>query len=209
MFENDYAVNGNGKAVQSPPHPSTNNNLRPALLEPQISLFGCVSDDMFWSFKTQLASALRLRGELCLELSTTGGDAETGRRIAEEIRICREYRGRNILFFGKTFIYSAGVTIMAGFPKEERYLSKDCHLLIHSRRMDKEVHFIGPLSSNVQVAEEVLANLKSGLALEHDGFKSLAEGCELSFDEIKKRAAKNWYLTGDEALELGMVHALL
>lgn len=204
MFENDYTA-GNIASLA----PTVRDDIRPALLTPQISLFGPVCDDMFWSFKRQLDVALNNSGELCLELSTTGGDAETGRRIAEEIRMCREYRGRDILFLGKTFIYSAGITIMAAFEQNERYLSKDCHLLIHSRRLDKHVHFSGPLSSNVQVAEEVLAQLQSGLDLENEGFRKLAEGCSIPFEEIQKRASKNWYLTADQALEFGLVRKLL
>ncbi len=208
MFENEYPyLNGNGNgtttAVTLP------DTIRPALLDPQICLFGSVCDSMFWSFKKQLEEALKFPGELCLELSTTGGDAETGRRIAEEIRICREYRGRDILFFGKTFIYSAGITIMAAFEKEQRYLSRDAHLLIHSRRIEKNLNFSGPLSSNIAVAEEMLASLKSGMNLEHAGFESLARGCTLSVEEIERRAGKNWYLTAEEACKIGLVKKLL
>lgn len=207
MLQNQHSpFNGNNPA----PEPATGREtIRPALLDPQISLFGTVGDAMFWSFKAQMQDALKTEGEICLELSTTGGDAETGRRIAEEIRICREYRGREVLFFGKTFIYSAGVTIMAAFDKEQRYLSRDCQLLIHSRRLNETIQLNGPLSSNIDIAKSALANLQSGLQLEQAGFESLSRGCSLSLEEIKQRAAKNWYLTAAEACEIGMVRQLL
>lgn len=208
MFENEYPYfNGNGGVARNPG--TISDAIRPALLDPQICLFGTVGDNMFWSFKKQLEEALKSPDELCLELSTTGGDAETGRRIAEEIRICSEYRGRDILFFGKTFVYSAGITIMAAFEKERRYLSRDCHLLIHSRRIERDVHLSGPLSSNIAVAEEMLASLRSGMTLEQAGFESLARGCTLSLEEIEKRASKNWYLTAEEACKIGLIQELL
>jgi ATP-dependent protease ClpP protease subunit len=194
---------------ETPLQPELDHDLREALLEPEISLFGCVDDQLFWSFKSQLKKALAVPGEIVLELSTTGGDAETARRIALELRLCQELRGRKLVFLGKSFIYSAGITIMSGFAKENRYLSRDCHLLIHSRRLDKHVHYTGPLSSNVQVAEEVLMELKSGLELEREGFQHLARGSNVSLEEIQRRAAKNWYLRAPEAVKLGLVHGLL
>ena len=206
MFEHEYPYRGNGNIE---PVPQASRTIRPALLDPQISLFGGVCDDMFQSFKQQLRKALDGYSEIAVELSTNGGDADTARRIADEVRLCREYRGRELLFVGKSFVYSAGITIMSGFEKECRYLTKDCHLLIHSRRLDKHVHFSGPLSSNVQIAEEMLAQLKSGLDLENEGFRRLAAGSNIGFAEIQKRAAHNWYLRAEEALELGLVEGLV
>lgn len=179
------------------------------LLAPSIRLFGNVNDVMFGSFQSQLDSVLRSDANITLELSTTGGDAETGRRIALDLRLAHEYRNKSLLFFGKSFIYSAGVTMMSAFKKEERFLSKDCVLLIHSRRTDQNVHYSGPLTSNVQLAEEMLASLKSGIKLECAGFQNLAEGSKLSADDIIKKASQNWYVAADEALELGLVQGLI
>jgi ATP-dependent protease ClpP protease subunit len=193
----------------TPLQPEMDHDLRDALLEPEISLFGCVDDQLFWSFKSQLEKTLAVPGDIVLELSTTGGDAETARRIALELRLCQELRGRKLIFLGKSFIYSAGITIMSAFPKHARYLSRDCHLLIHSRRLDKHVHYAGPLSSNVQIAEEILMDLKSGLELEREGFEDLAKGSNVSLENIQRRAANNWYLRASEAVELGLVQGLL
>jgi ATP-dependent protease ClpP protease subunit len=194
---------------ETPLQPELDHDLREALLEPEISLFGCVDDQLFWSFKSQMEKALAVPGDIVLELSTTGGDAETARRIALELRLSQELRGRKLIFLGKSFIYSAGITIMSGFAKENRYLSRDCHLLIHSRRLDKHVHYTGPLSSNVQIAEEVLMELKSGLELEREGFQDLARGSNVSPEEVQRRAANNWYLRAPEAVKLGLVEGLL
>jgi ATP-dependent Clp protease protease subunit len=178
------------------------------LLAPNIRLFGNVNDAMFADFRAQLDNALS-DNDVVLELSTTGGDAETGRRMALDLRLAQEYRHKNLLFFGKSFIYSAGVTIMSAFKKEDRFLSRDCLLLIHSRRMDQTVHYSGPLNSNVKIAEEMLASLKSGIRLECAGFKALAKGSKMSADDIMEKASTNWYLEAQEALDLGLVQGLL
>jgi ATP-dependent protease ClpP protease subunit len=179
------------------------------LLAPSIRLFGNVNDVMFSNFQAQLDDALKTDNDIIVELSTTGGDAETGRRIALDLRLASEYRKKNLLFIGKSFIYSAGVTVMSAFKKEERFLSKDCLLLIHSRRTDQTVHYNGPLTSNLQLAEEMLASLKSGIRLECLGFQNLAEGSELNADDIMKKASQNWCLEAEEALKLGLVQGLI
>lgn len=184
--------------------------IRPALLNPAISLFGSVNDQMFERFQFQLSQALETDAqEIAMELSTTGGDAETARRIALEINLFEKYRERKLLFFGKSFVYSAGVTIMSAFDRENRYLSKDCLLLIHARRLDKTVHYFGPLSSNVQIAEEMLGELKSGIELERQGFRALAEGSKISPEEVEKRAVRNWYACAEEALDCGLIKAVI
>jgi ATP-dependent protease ClpP protease subunit len=203
MFEDEYPFLS---PVTEQAKPTS--RIKSRLLQPAIRLFGCVDDRMFDSFSEQLSAALNAEETISLELSTTGGDAETARRIALEIRLCREYQQREMLFFGKSFIYSAGVTILSAFEKECRHLSEDCQLLIHSRRLSKQVHFAGPLSANVQVAEEILAELKAGMELERKGFEDLAQGSVLTPREIEERAAHNWYLNAEEALRLGLVQGV-
>jgi hypothetical protein len=53
-----------------------------------------------------------------LELTTEGGDADGARRMALEIRLCREWHNRDTYFVGKTVVMSAGITIMAAFPRQ-------------------------------------------------------------------------------------------
>lgn len=190
--------------------PREESGIRPALLDPAIRLFGNVDNAMFEKFQEQLAQAIEgTDDEIAVELSTTGGDAETARRIAFDIRMSQQYRGRRLLFFGKSFVYSAGIIIMSAFGRNERFLSKDCLLLIHARRMDKQVHFFGPLASNVQIAEELLGELNSGIALERAGFRDLAAGSKITAEEIEKRATRNWYASADEALQCGLVAELI
>jgi hypothetical protein len=97
---------------------------------------------------------------------------------------------------------------MAGFPRSKRFLSKDCVLLIHERRLTKTIELSGPLGSNVQVLKENLSQLETGIALEREGFRRLAKGSSLALEDLCKRAARNWYVRAEEALELGLVAGL-
>jgi ATP-dependent protease ClpP protease subunit len=61
--------------------------------------------------------------------------------------LLRQEHGRDVWFLGKTLVASAGVTVMAAFPKAKRWLTRDSALLIHGRRMVKDLHLEGPLGS--------------------------------------------------------------
>ncbi|MEI9963814.1 MAG: peptidase S14 [Caulobacteraceae bacterium] len=179
-----------------------------ALMRPHVRLFGDVNEALFSSFRHQVEAAGGA-DPLVVELTTCGGEAETGRRMALEIRLIGETTGRRILFLGKTVVYSAGVTIMAAFPRRDRYLSRDTVLLVHGRRMDMNVHFTGPLKAQAQVAREMLAQIEVGLELERAGFAQLVEESDVSLDEVCDRAASNWYVPAEEALRRGLVAGLI
>jgi ATP-dependent protease ClpP protease subunit len=179
-----------------------------AISRPNIRLFGTVDDAFFDRFSDQLRKVLDTNDPIILELTTLGGDADTGRRIALDLRLARE-TGRETFFVGKTAVYSAGVTIMAAFPPGNRHLSRDCMLLIHERRVDQQVHFSGPLKSNIQLAEEMIGQLQVGIALERDGFRHLIEGSDLSLDEVTRRAEGSWYLSAEDALRYRLVAGLV
>ena len=66
-----------------------------------IRVFGKVSEAMRTEFVRQQAEAQPSRA-VVLELSTSGGDADVDRRIAQEIRLWREKEGRELFFLGKT-----------------------------------------------------------------------------------------------------------
>ncbi|MEA2780472.1 MAG: hypothetical protein QOK29_2016 [Rhodospirillaceae bacterium] len=178
-------------------------------LESNIRLFGSIDDLVLKSFLDQLERALGREEPVVLELMTIGGDADVGRRIALEMRLVRERRGRETRFIGKTVIYSAGVTIMSGFRPADRYVTQDARLLIHERRLDKDVHFAGPLLACIQRARELIAELENSLAIETEGFENLIAGTKITSDEVIDLAKHNWYLTAKEALDLGLIGGIL
>jgi hypothetical protein len=118
-------------------------------------------------------------------------------------------KGRQVLFLGKTTVYSAGVTMMAAFPVADRFLTADTQLLIHCRRMDEQVHFQGPLKSCAQQARVQLAKIEAGLQLQDEGFRELIEGSDIDFQEVSEKAADNWYLTAEEALARRLAAGIL
>jgi ATP-dependent protease ClpP protease subunit len=117
---------------------------------------------------------------------------------------------REVFFLGKTYVYSAGITLMAAVPASHRYLTRDTVLLIHERRMDKKVHFNGALRSAIAVAQDLLAELEIGQKLERNDFEHLVAGTELTTDALLDRVMnKDWYVTADEALALKLVAGLV
>jgi ATP-dependent Clp protease, protease subunit len=180
----------------------------PRRLRSNIRLDGTVDMAMLQSFLEQRERALAGADPIVIELFTNGGDADVGRRIALETRLCRDLHGRETIFIGKTTVYSAGVTIMAAVPAAQRFLTRDTVLLIHERRLEKDVRFSGPLRANLTLARSLLAELEAGIALEDEGFRDLAAGSGVAPDEVKARAGQGWYLTATEAAERGLVAGL-
>lgn len=182
-----------------------------ALLQrPHIRLSGPVNDAMLQKFLEQLDGALGNAGPIVLELTTSGGEADVGRRIAEDIRIQTERDGTELLFLGKTAVFSAGVTIMSAFPRERRFLSKDAYLLIHERRLQKDLHLNGALRSVEGVIRDLLAEINSGQILERDGFENLVRGSKLDIEALYQHVLKeNWYLSASEALKLKLVAGIV
>src|ERR1700757_3566244 len=125
--------------------PSVPEVIRVRLARPTIRLSGSVGHPMVASFFDQLFPVLDVEGSILIELFTDGGDAEIGRRLAEAVRLLRREHARDVWFLGKTLVASAGVTVMAAFPKYKRWLTRDTALLIHGRRMLKSLHLEGPL----------------------------------------------------------------
>jgi ATP-dependent protease ClpP protease subunit len=176
---------------------------------PTVSLHGAVDDGMLAVWLDALARARTGSGPLVVELSTTGGDAEVGRRMAEDIRLFRERTGRRALFLGRTTVYSAGVTVMAGFHRAERWLSKDAVLMIHGRKMQKSLNIDGPLRFERARVEGLMAEIDEGLRIEQAGFEQLIEGSEVTLDELEKQTIGDWYLTAQEALARRLVAGLV
>lgn len=174
---------------------------------PDVRLLGSIDEAMVRRFLDQSGAA---QGDkpLVLELSTMGGDAESARRLAEEVALLRQ--AREVFFLGKTYVYSAGITVMAAVPATHRFLTPDTILLVHERRMERTLQVSGALRSAIAVARDLLAELEIGQVLERRGFEQLAAGSRLSADELLQRVLeKDWYLTAEEALELELIAGIV
>ncbi|HYC74043.1 peptidase S14 [Brevundimonas sp.] len=176
-----------------------------ALFTPQIRLNGNVSDEMFGAFQDQFLAAADGPDPVVLELTTVGGDADVGRRIAADIRLFRERTGRTPLFFGKTTVFSAGATIMAGFRREDRWLDRHGVLMIHCRKLSKTLELSNFLKSERPRVEALLAEIDIGIKVQTWGFEELIAGSDIGLDELEEKAAENWYLTAEQALQRGLI----
>ncbi|MBY3180062.1 peptidase S14 [Rhizobium leguminosarum] len=179
------------------------------LLKPNVRIYGPIDDKAVWDVLDQIQKVLASDERLVFELSTSGGDADAARRIGLEIRLLREWHERETLFVGKTFVMSAGITIMAAFPRNCRFLTSDTQLLIHERRIDRSVDVDGPMRANIQILSEQLESVKAAERVEKDGFAEFAAHSSISCDELYERAKSNFYLTAQEALEMRLIEAII
>jgi ATP-dependent protease ClpP protease subunit len=179
------------------------------LFEPNLSINGQISSDTLAFVLGRLAQVRADGVDLLVELNTQGGDADVARRIALEVRLFQRHSGRNAFCVGKTSVYSAGVTILAAFERENRYLTDDTVLLVHERRLDESIQLTGPIRSCLQIVREQLQLLETARELEMEGFRELVEGSALSLEDIYEQAKTNCYLTAREAEEAGLIGGIL
>jgi ATP-dependent protease ClpP protease subunit len=176
------------------------------LANPQIVLLGEVDEQMAADLRDKLRALDECDGPIAVEITTPGGDAEMARRMTKDIDDARERRkpGR-LVFCGKTMVYSAGVTLMAACPREDRFLSEDAMLLIHCRQLSKTVELDGPVRGSIPKVKALLHQLETGLELEKSNFERLIAGSDVSMNELLEKALYNWYLPAAEAVERGLV----
>ncbi|MEG3180999.1 ATP-dependent Clp protease proteolytic subunit [Sphingomonas sp. LT1P40] len=184
---------------------TTHNSIRyPLLARPHVHLSGTVDHAMYDSFRKQLAAAPH-DGSLVVAICTLGGDPEIARLMGDEIRLIREFEGREILFLGKVAVYSAGATFMAHFPIDKRFLTRGTRIMIHERNLTSDIHLAGPLKSLTSSLKAKLHEIEESVRIEEEGFRDLIAGSKITFDEVQQRASSNWYIEADEARELGLV----
>ena len=174
------------------------------LASPQVSLVGDIDKFSVERFLDQLHAAEKAGGDVAVEVTTLGGDPEMARRIVLETQYARARISGRLLFLGKTVVYSAGITIMCGFCKEDRWLAHDTMLMIHGRKLDKTVEISGPIRTSLPQLQALQAQIETGIALEDENFRKLIDGSDVSFEEISKRSLSNWYLPAEEAVKRGL-----
>ena len=180
------------------------------ILETQVSLLGSVDDAMIRSMLEQLGDIPDGKDPVTLEVTTLGGDAEMGRRAMLEVELARErLKPRRLVFLGKTVVYSAGVTLMAGFPPGDRFLTADATLLIHCRQLEEELKLSGPIRASLPKLRAKCHEIETGIELEREGFERLIEGSDVTMDELLEKALYNWYVPAEEAVTRGLVAGIV
>ena len=176
---------------------------------PAILLSGTVDQAMYQNFRSQLVNA-PAEGLVVVELSTLGGDPEVARMMGEDVRFHSDMSPqRRLVFLGKAAIYSAGTTFMSFFVRENRYLTRGTRLMVHERLLNKTLAVNGPLTSCVATVEATLNEIRASIQIQNEGFQNLVAGSKVSLDEVLKRAPSNWYIEASEAVELGLIEAVV
>ncbi|WP_157220910.1 ClpP family protease [Flavisphingomonas formosensis] len=178
-----------------------------------ILLSGPVDYAMYNAFREKLETALESMpggGVLSIELSTLGGDPEVARMMGEDIRFHSDLvPERRIVLLGKAALYSAGTTFMSFFARDNRYLTRGTRLMIHERKLSKNLEIHGPLTSCIATVEATLNEIRSSIAIQNEGFENLVRGSSVTMDEVLRKASSNWYIEADEAFALGLVAGVL
>ncbi|KQR83240.1 ClpP family protease [Sphingomonas sp. Leaf343] len=184
--------------------PASNARNYPLLASPHIQLYGPVNEAMYATFKDQLAAAPG-DGPLVLSLTTLGGDPEMARAMGDSIRLLRDYTGRETLFLGKVAVYSAGATLMAAFPADSRFLTKNSRVMIHERQMQSTIQLNGPLNSLSWTLKAKLHEIEDSINIQNEGFEDLIRGTRVTMEQLLEKAPANWYIEAEEARSLGLV----
>lgn len=176
---------------------------------PAIQLSGAVDYNMYQFFRSALSNAAQ-QGLVVVELSTLGGDPEVARMMGEDIRFHSDmHPERRLVFLGKTAIYSAGATFMGFFARENRYLTRGTRLMIHERSIIKTINLNGPLTTCIALLKASINEIEASIGIQNEGFQNLILGSKVTMEDLLKRATENWYLEAQEALQLGLVEAVL
>jgi len=180
-----------------------------AFHSPAILLSGSVDYDMYKSFRSQLDKADE--SELTVvEMSTLGGDPEVARMMGEDVRFASEMAPqRRFVFLGKAMIYSAGTTFMSFFARKNRYLTRGARLMIHERKLAKQLTIDGPLTTCVAIVRATLHEIECSIEIQNEGFENLIRDSRVTLEEVLQRAPSNWYIEAEEAKSLGLVEAVL
>jgi ATP-dependent protease ClpP protease subunit len=176
---------------------------------PAMLLSGVVDYVMYAEFRRMLVN-VPAEGLIVIELSTLGGDPEVARMMGEDIRFHSDLEPqRRFVFLGKAAIYSAGTTFMSFFARENRYLTRGTRLMVHERLLTKTLEINGPLTACVAGVRGVLNEIEASIAIQNEGFENLVRGSNVTLDEVLRRAPSNWYIEANEAVELGLVQAVI
>ena len=188
----------------------TDLKLKPADFNaPAIRLSGTVDYAMYTAFRGQFINAAD-RDLVVVELSTLGGDPEVARMMGEDIRFASEITPhRRFVFLGKAAIYSAGTTFMSFFVTDNRYVTRGTRIMIHERKLSKELKINGPLTTCVAALKATLHEIEASIIIQNEGFENLIKGSSVTMEDVLRRAPENWYIEANEAKALGLIAEVL
>ena len=176
-----------------------------SLASPGIRLYGTMDAAMYAEF-SEMLSEQAPGGPIVIALTTMDADPEIARSMAEDIRLLRDRGRREIIFLGKTAVYSAGVLFMAAFPVGQRYLTRATKLLITENKRAQPIQLAGgSLRSVASQLEHARREIQREIDQEDDDFRAISEGSNVSVQELREKAPGDWYITASEAKAMGLI----
>ena len=175
------------------------------LASPGIRLYGTMDAKMYAEFTERLAEQAP-GGPIVISLTTTEGDPEIARSMADDIRLLRDRGRREIVFLGKNTVYSAGVLFMAAFPVGQRYLTRATKLLITENKRAQPLELAGgSLRSVASQLEHAQREIQREIAQEDEDYRAISEGSNVSIQELREKAPNDWHITASEAKAMGLI----
>ena len=134
-----------------------------------IALSGVVDYEMYTKFRAQFDNASN-KSIVVIGPSTLGGDPEV--MMGEDVGFASETEpAKRFVFLAKAAIYSAGVTFMSFFARENRYLTRGTRLMIHERKLSKKLVIDGPPTTRVAVVRTTLNEARAPSQFRMRAFK--------------------------------------
>jgi hypothetical protein len=81
--------------------------------------------------------------------------------------------------------------------------------MVHERKLEKQLHINGPLTTCVATVTAALHEIEASVAIQNEGFENLIRGSKVTMEEVLSRAPSNWYIEANEAKSLGLVAEVL
>jgi hypothetical protein len=98
---------------------------------------------------------------------------------------------------------------MSFFAKENRYLTRGTRLMIHERKLNKQLNIDGPLTTCVATVKAALHEIEASIEIQNEGFENLIRGSQVTMEELLQKAPGNWYIEAQQAMSLGLVREVL
>jgi hypothetical protein len=98
---------------------------------------------------------------------------------------------------------------MSFFARQNRYLTRGTRIMIHERKLSKQLNIEGPLTTCGATVRATLHEIESSIEIQNEGFRNLIVGSTVTMEEVLNKAPSNWYVEATEAEKLGLIEAVL
>lgn len=177
---------------------------------PKIGLVGAVDHDMIKSFDAayrDLFNREERPSRAALIVSTCGGSTGYAWGVYERIRLLAQEM--EVWFFGLGVVYSAGLHLMLAVPKERRITTPNTRFLFHTVQRNDHLPMKNTIDATALQLQELLSDVEEQKRYKDFQIEAIARDTGISPEELTSKIASGWYFGGQEAVDIGLVGALL